>query len=156
MLLTSMKIKLIIAILIASLLAPMPVKASDIELHSDIYDYCRDNKAEYGISIGIIISIIWNESRGREDAISENRRYYGLMQIDVKNPNFENYDLLDPAENIRAGCQLLSSYIDQYGSIETALDVYQGYGLKYAKEGDCSPLTKMILRNATLIEEELK
>ncbi len=74
--------------------------------------------ARYGIPLPILTALIWSESRYNENALNFNSNETvdeGLMQLNSSNykefkerfNNNKDYDLSDPQQNIRIGCQYL-------------------------------------------------
>jgi soluble lytic murein transglycosylase len=89
----------------------------------------------YGLSPGLILSVIRTESAFQKDAVSvSNAR--GLMQllpstaeklsVLLNDPKPRDEDLFDPYLNIRYGSYYLSLLIESFGSVPMALCAYNG------------------------------
>ena len=95
----------------------------------------RTCAAQNGLDPSLVAAVIHTESRFRADSIS-GMGAYGLMQITpdtlywIAEKNGESVSetaeevLLDPAQNIKYGCMILSQHIEEFGSEETALAAY--------------------------------
>ena len=95
----------------------------------------RTCAAQNGLDPSLVAAVIHTESRFRADSIS-GMGAYGLMQITpdtlywIAEKNGEAVSetaeevLLDPAQNIKYGCMILSQHIEEFGSEETALAAY--------------------------------
>lgn len=103
----------------------------------------------------MLIAVIERESSGRADAVSENGKCIGLMQLSSK--YFEG-DLTDPENNIRQGATFLIELFDRYeDDFGLVLMKYHGEknAVKKAKEGKVSKYAKTIMsRVEELIAEE--
>ena len=102
------------------------------EKHQDIaMKYCE----KYDVPFELVIAVIETESGGNADVISETRDY-GLMQINISNHKWLKNTLhiknfLDPEENIKAGCYMLSRYLKAYnGNLNLTLMSYNLGGRK--------------------------
>ena len=87
----------------------------------------------------LVAAVIMQESGGDPNVINANSGATGLMQImpDFVIPGRPTQDqLLDPAFNIQTGCNILSAYIDRYGSIRDGLWAYGGTNGTYAQYAD--------------------
>jgi Soluble lytic murein transglycosylase and related regulatory proteins (some contain LysM/invasin domains) len=88
----------------------------------------------------LVKSVIWQESRGNKDAVSE-KGAKGWMQImpatakEIANKLGEkNYDLHDPATNIRFGSYYLKNMLDAFdGDVKLALAAYN-FGIGRVKK----------------------
>ena len=79
------------------------------------------------------------ESGGNPNAINSGSGAVGLMQVmpDYVIPGRPSTSaLLDPVFNIQTGCNILSVYVDQYGSIRDGLWAYGGTNGTYAQYAD--------------------
>ena len=91
--------------------------------------------AEHELDPSLVAAVIHTERRFRPDSASS-MGAYGLMQITpdtlywIAEKNGETVTgtaedvLLDPAQNIRYGCMILSQHLQEFGSTETALAAY--------------------------------
>lgn len=101
----------------------------DVPLSEDMQDVIFQCAEDYDLPVALILAVIEIESKFDADAISATDDY-GLMQINGVNlpdirAEFGDIDLLDPADNIRAGCWLLRADIDAAGGdIAKGLMVY--------------------------------
>lgn len=113
------------------------------ELQQAIVDNCK----EYGLDIALVLGVIDAESDFRETA--DNGRCYGLMQINRCNKkwvldNAGVTDIFDSAQNIRAGCWILSKGVEICDTTEQAL-VWYNAGRVYA---DSTTYSREVLREA--------
>lgn len=82
---------------------------------------------EYGLSGGLLASVVFVESSCRAGAASSHNSI-GLLQI---NPRVWGHakELRDPVQNLRLGARILKMYISRYGLVE-GLHHYNGTGVK--------------------------
>lgn len=99
-----------------------------LEKHPELRTYeqlIRENADKYGFDSDYIARIIWQESRGIQDAVSR-AGAAGLMQLMPE--NIERYDVTNPnnpVENIRAGCEHLRWLTNKFGgNLEQGLAAY--------------------------------
>lgn len=94
-------------------------------------DMVSQEAIDHGIDPAIIKAMIQIESGGDPEAVGDDGESIGLMQIQ---PRYhaqrlkEGESLLDPEVNVRVGCEILSEIMDEYGTLDEALTVYNaGY-----------------------------
>jgi len=97
-----------------------------------------DRSHQYNLDPSLVFAVIFVESSFDSAAVSRVGAI-GLMQImPLWKVEFDSPDdnLFDYRTNIEYGCRVLRKYIDQYGSIELALQAYNGdiHGSKYQKK----------------------
>lgn len=81
-------------------------------------DIIEGNAAAYSLDPYLVAAVCQHESSWNPRAVNASavERSIGLMQINVHaHPEFDESDMLDPAQNIAAGCQVLA------GSIQNAM-----------------------------------
>lgn len=105
----------------------------DIELQAHIINECGG----YGIDPAIVFAMIERESSFRADAVGDNGKSFGLMQIQKKwhEDRMEKLcvtDLMNPYENVLVGIDYLAWQLDRYdGDMAKAL---VGYNQGHFKE----------------------
>lgn len=91
----------------------------------DIYSDLTGRTAyEYRLSGSLLAAVVFVESGCRANVVS-GRNSVGLMQVNPKVWGHRK-ELKDPAQNLRIGASILSSYIRVYGLVE-GLHHYNGY-----------------------------
>ena len=92
-------------------------------------NYISKYSKEYDLDPYLVMAVIKQESNFIADAKSPYAG--GLMQLTETTANeyakklgMKNYDYMDPETNINIGCFVLSSLIEKYGVIDTALAAY--------------------------------
>ena len=78
---------------------------------------------EYGLPSGIVDAVIYQESRGRMNAVSP-KGALGLMQLMPGTAAQLGVNPYDADQNIRGGARYLRQQIDRFGSIPLALAAY--------------------------------
>lgn len=121
--------------------------SNDIPLSYELQQAVIDNCEEYGLEPKIVLGIMDVESDFRLKI--DNGICYGVMQIHKGNQNWVKKncgvtDIFDPAQNIRAGCWILSEGIRLHSDIEKAL-VWYNAGEVYA---DSTYYSRQVLRDA--------
>lgn len=95
-----------------------------------IYTYCLCKQE--GVSYPLIVAMIERESGYQFDAVGDDGRSFGYMQINAT-ANAERIeesgctDMLNPYQNVRVGIGLMKDLIEKYGTIQDALTAYN-YG----------------------------
>lgn len=119
----------------------------EIPLSWELQQAVVDNCEEYGLDPKIILGIMDVESDFR--LTCDNGICYGIMQIHKGNKNWVKKnagvtDIYDPAQNIRAGCWILSKGLELYGDMEQALVWYNTGAVKT----NSSNYSRQVLRDA--------
>lgn len=78
---------------------------------------------EQGLSSDLLAAVVWQESRGRADAISP-KGAIGMMQLMPATARSIGVDPFDPVDNIRGGAAYLRQQIDRFGSVPLGLAAY--------------------------------
>lgn len=78
---------------------------------------------EYGLPTGIVDAVMYQESRGRMNAVSP-KGALGLMQLMPGTAAQLGVNPYDADQNIRGGARYLRQQIDRFGSIPLALAAY--------------------------------
>lgn len=78
---------------------------------------------EYGLPSGLVDAVIYQESRGRMDAVSP-KGALGLMQLMPGTAAMLGVNPYDAVDNIRGGARYLRQQMDRFGSIPLALAAY--------------------------------
>ena len=78
---------------------------------------------EFGLPSGIVDAVIYQESRGRMNAVST-KGALGLMQLMPGTAAQLGVNPYDADQNIRGGARYLRQQIDRFGSIPLALAAY--------------------------------
>lgn len=133
----------------------------DVPLSEDLQDHIFNLCEEKGIDPAIIISMIYRESRFKENVIGDSGNSYGLMQIQPKwhKARMERLgctDLLDPYQNVAVGIDLLGELLSSGKGIEWALMAYNGgsgYANKKAANGEISEYAAYILDHSSKLTE---
>lgn len=102
----------------------------DIPLDEELQLFVIEEAEAHGIAPEIIFAMIERESNYKADAIGDNGKSFGLMQIQVK-WHYERMqklgctDLLNTEQNIKVGIDILAELVEKYeGNIEMALVAY--------------------------------
>lgn len=107
-----------------------------------------EESERHNISIPIILSIMYHESKFKERAINPTGGV-GLMQIVSSVHKIPVSLLLDPIKNIRVGSRILSGYMVQSKNLREALRRYNG------SLGTKSTYPDMILRTSSKYHSEI-
>ncbi len=85
----------------------------------------EDISLEFGVSPGLVKSIIWSESSGNPKAVSR-KGAMGLMQLMPETAKeYKVVDPFDPLTNIRAGVQYIKDLLKEFsGNLSLALAAY--------------------------------
>lgn len=76
-----------------------------------------------GLPPSLLKAVVWQESRGRADAISP-KGAIGLMQLMPGTARMLGVDPHDPIDNVRGGALYLRRQLDRFGSMPLALAAY--------------------------------
>lgn len=139
-------------------LEPEPVVTYfDIPLDEDLQDHIFAECEKYEIGPAVVVAMIERESRFNADAIGDNGRSFGLMQIQEKwhrdrMKKLGCTDLLDPYQNVTVGIDFLAELIDMKGSMTWALMAYNGgpgYANRLRGEGRVSDYAAGVMASAS-------
>lgn len=101
----------------------------NVPLSDDLQKHIINLCAEKQIDPAIIFAMIYRESTYNPNAMGDDGKSYGLMQIQLRyvRERMERLgctDLLDPFQNVTVGIDILSEKIARYGTIGEALTAY--------------------------------
>ena len=77
----------------------------------------------HGLSPALLAAVAWQESRGRNDAVSP-KGAIGVMQLMPETARRLSVDPYVREDNIRGGARYLRQQIDRFGSVPLALAAY--------------------------------
>ena len=104
-------------------------KVNEIKYPVAYSSYITKYSIENDLDPYLVIALIKQESNFVADARSKYAG--GLMQLTeitaceyAQKLGMDNFNYMDPETNIKIGCYVLSSLIDKYGNIDTALAAY--------------------------------
>jgi soluble lytic murein transglycosylase-like protein len=117
-------------------------KYYDVDLSEKLQQYIIDESKKYEIEPTIVFAIIEHESNCVENAIGDEGRSKGLMQIQErywKNlmDELNVSDLMNPYDNVKVGIAILNVFKNKNKNIYWILAAYNG-GESYANKIDCS------------------
>lgn len=135
---------------------PHTVKLYDIPLSDDLQIFITRKCEEYHIDPELIFAMIARESTYNPNAMGDNGRSYGLMQIQLRYvrermDKLGCTDLLDPYDNVTVGIDLIAEYIDKGYGLEWALMAYnggEGYAYQMRADGYVSNYARSVIANA--------
>ena len=138
------------------------VKVYDIPLDEDLQLHITNLCEEYHIEPTLIYAMIARESGYNANAMGDNGKSYGLMQIQLRYVRARMdklgcTDLLDPYQNVAVGIDLISEYIAKGYGLEWALMAYNGgeaYAYRLRSEGYVSNYAKTVIANSEEMKEE--
>lgn len=133
----------------------------DIPLDAELQHYIADVCEERHIDTAVVLAVIWKESTYTVDAIGDNGRAQGLMQVQARwhGARMEELgcdDMLDPFENVTVGIDFLDEMIDKGYGVEWALTAYNGGEVrahKYRDAGEISSYAAAVLEMAADIRK---
>ena len=102
----------------------------EIPLDAELQDYIVRKSESLNIRPAIVFAMIWKETGYDSQAIGDEGRSFGLMQVGVRYHYIRMLDLnctnlLDPLQNVTVGIDILSELIDKYdGDVVKALVAY--------------------------------
>lgn len=140
---------------------PHTVKLYDIPLSDDLQIFITRKCEEYHIDPELIYAMIERESTYNPNAMGDNGRSYGLMQIQLRYvrermDKLGCTDLLDPYDNVTVGIDLIAEYIDKGYGLEWALMAYnggEGYAYNMRSQGYVSNYARSVIANAEAMKE---
>lgn len=97
----------------------------DIPLDKKIQFFTQELCNEYGVSYGFFIAMLESESTFNKDAIGDNGKSLGYMQINK--PNWDRYDL-DASmvyDNLEIGIRMLGELIEKYSEFDDVVMAYK-------------------------------
>lgn len=135
---------------------PHTVKLYDIPLSEDLQIFITRLCEEYHINPELIYCMIARESGFNPNAMGDNGRSYGLMQIQLRYvrermDKLGCTDLLDPYDNVTVGIDLIAEYIGKGYGLEWALMAYnggEGYAYQMRANGYVSNYARSVIANA--------
>lgn len=95
---------------------------ADIPLSNELQEYIHTLCEEHNLAYSFIIALIEVESNFNSDIVSTTNDY-GLMQINACNHR-EDFDYLDPYDNVTMGIEMLSDLAEKYSDVESVLMAY--------------------------------
>ena len=104
--------------------------AFDVPLEDELQLHILTECEKYGIDPAIITAMAFKESRYQADAIGDNGKSFGLLQIqqryqEERMAKLGCSDLLDPYENVTVAVDILAEMLNHYdGNIEMAITAY--------------------------------
>lgn len=133
---------------------------------AEIQEYTYEICTRYDISYALVIAVIERESGYRCNALGDNGKSKGYMQV-KENCHKERMDklgcdnLLDPYQNILVGIDYLAYLIGKYETLEKALAAYNygesgAYKHLWSKGIYIYDYNKGIMQRMKEIEEELE
>lgn len=140
---------------------PSTVTLYDIPLSDDLQIYITRLCDEYNIDPELIYAMIERESTYNPNAMGDNGRSYGLMQIQLRYvrermDKLGCADLLDPYDNVTVGIDLIAEYISKGYGLEWALMAYnggEGYAYSMRANGYVSNYARSVIANAEAMKE---
>ena len=132
----------------------------EIPLSADVQAYIVEHCAEMDISPAVIFAMIKRESTYNPDAIGDQGRAQGLMQIqcrwhEARMERLGVTNLLDPVQNVSVGMDYLAELLDIGNGLEWALIYYNAGGKaakQYLADGVLTDYAKIVLNEAERIE----
>lgn len=130
-----------------------PVDYYDIPLSEDLQDHIFEVCEEYNVDSDLVVSMIRKESTYTADAIGDNGRSFGLMQIQprwhsARMAELGCNDLLDPYQNVTVGVDIIAELLEKDKGTSWALMAYNGgerYANKLAKSGKISDYASLVM-----------
>lgn len=138
--------------------------SEEINLDAELQEHVFHVAEEYNLSPYLIFAMIETESTFKADAVNYDGTCLGLMQVSIvwhkdRMERLECDDLFDPYQNILVGCDYISELIEQAGSIEYALMLYNMHhddATKMYESGKISKYAKKITKRTEEIEQLYK
>jgi hypothetical protein len=115
-----------------------PIKFFDVSLSAELQLHIFKECEKHNIAPTIIIAMIERESRYDPNAIGDNGKSFGLMQIqpiwfEKEMAELGITDLLDPFQNVTLGIRIMSDLKDKDTDLYWVLMAYNG-GMSYANK----------------------
>lgn len=108
-----------------------PLVNEDIPLSAEHQLAIRKICEEKELSYPVVLALMEKESRFTADAVSKDKRNYGICQINPK--FFECEDYFDVVQNVDAATDYLKKLLDEYENYEKALTKYNGQNAAKSK-----------------------
>lgn len=129
----------------------------DEELQIWVFDYCKDKH----ISPYLVFAMCERESQYKADAVGDNGRSFGIMQIQEqwhteRMAELGCTDLLDARQNITVGIDYLLELTEKNEDIGWVLMAYNGgmsYADRYYETGNISEYAEGIMARAEELEQ---
>lgn len=132
------------------------VEYFDIPLNEDLQDHIYEQCEITGVDASVVFAIIQQESNFIIDAVGDEGRALGLMQIHPR-WNMERmgklncWDLMDPYQNITVGIDIVADLASDGDPIEWVLMAYNGgeaYADRKVAAGEISDYAASVLNRA--------
>ena len=138
-------------------LFPIPIIA-DVPLDTDLQEFIWRVSEDYSLDPKLVLAVIAQESNYEADAVSEDGRCVGLMQVqqgchEDRMERLGAEDLLDPYDNVVTGIDALSEYIER-GGLEWGLMAYNG-GPEYADAKTALGITTEYVESVLYLYESM-
>lgn len=106
-------------------------KTYDVPLDADLQNHIITLCDRENIDPALVMAVIGVESNYNADAIGDNGRSYGLMQVQTewhqdRIERLKTTDMLNPYDNVTVGIDILAEKISKDKGIEWALMAYNG------------------------------
>ena len=103
----------------------------NVPLDIELQKYIEEQSTEKGIEPELVMAVIGVESNYNSEAIGDNGRSYGLMQVQTewhqaRIERLKSPDMLNPYDNVTVGIDILAEKISKDKGIEWALMAYNG------------------------------
>lgn len=140
---------------------PVFLKLESVDLAEEIQKYIFKVAEDYHISPYIIMAMVELESTNNPQAIGDNGKSFGYMQV-MKEYHLDRMkrlgvtDLLDPRQNILTGVDYLHEKLQKDSDIYWSLMAYNGGNL-YANDNSSNPTpyAKFVVNRSMELEEEM-
>ena len=100
-----------IVVLVAALIL---VVCWEVARGGELQDIARVAAIDNGLPVGLVEALIYCESSWRVDAVGDDGKSIGLMQINAVAHNLPREKLFDPVYNVEFGCKLLKSLCTRF------------------------------------------
>ena len=106
-------------------------KTYDVPLDADLQNHIITLCERENIDPALVMALIGVESNYNAEAIGDNGRSYGLMQVQTewhqaRTERLKSHDMLNPYDNVTVGIDILAEKISKDKGIEWALMAYNG------------------------------
>ena len=100
-----------IVVLVAALIL---VCCWEVARGGELQDIARVGAIENGLPIELVEALIYCESSWRVDAVGDDGKSIGLMQINAVAHDLPREKLFDPVYNVEFGCKLLKEFCTRF------------------------------------------